>query len=264
MKKLFLCDIDGTIIDGSRNMKEVSSKTIYAMQELVKDNYVFIASGRCKGLLDEGILSLPVNGYILCNGAYCEVKGKEIFAEYFDQKAVESIIDVTLKHEGFYILETLNHMFTNDIKSEMFINFMQGWGQSMEIFKERASLSGKYHVAMMGFDSEEKCLAAENDLQGIVRTLRHNRVKSYDLNINGIDKGIAAKKVMEYLGIDRENSYCFGDGINDLEMLQAVGHPVVMANCDKNLYQYNFEKTLDVVEDGFYDYLVRNDLIKPL
>ena len=264
MKKLFLCDIDGTIIDGARNMKEVSSKTIYAMKELSKDNYVFIASGRCKGLLDEGMLTLPVNGYILCNGAYCEIGGKEIFAQYFDQNAVEKIIEATLKHNGFYILETLNHMFTNDIKSEQFIRFMQGWSQSLELFKERPCLSDKYHVAMIGFDSEEACTLAEKDLYGIVRTLRHNGFKSYDLNINGIDKGVAAKKVMGYLNINKENSYCFGDGINDLEMLQAVGHPVVMENCDKALYKYNFEKTLDVMDDGFYDYLVKHNLIKPL
>ena len=97
MKKLFLCDIDGTIIDGARNMREVSNKTIYAMQELSKDNYVFIASGRCKGLLDEGILSLPVNGYILCNGAYCEIDGKEIFASYFDDQTVREIMNVSIK-----------------------------------------------------------------------------------------------------------------------------------------------------------------------
>ena len=52
MKKLIFCDIDGTIIDGSRNMKELSAKTRYAIGELARDNYVFIASGRCKGLLD--------------------------------------------------------------------------------------------------------------------------------------------------------------------------------------------------------------------
>lgn len=264
MKKLFLCDIDGTIIDGARNMKKVSKKTIYAMKQLSKDNYVFIASGRCKGLLDDGILSLPVNGYILCNGAYCEIDGKEIFAEYFDHNAVKQIMDVTLINNGFYLLETLNHMFTNDLKSEQFIKFMKGWSQSMELFQERPSLSDKYHVAMVGFESEKDCKLMEKQLDGIVKVLRHNGFRSYDININGIDKGVATKKLMEYLNIDKDNTYCFGDGINDLEMLQAVGHPVIMANCDKALYKYNFEQTLDVIEDGFYDYLLRNNLIKPL
>ena len=264
MKKLFLCDIDGTIIDGARNMREVSSKTIYAMKELSKDNYVFIASGRCKGLLDEGILSLPVNGYILCNGAYCEIDGKEIFASYFDDETVRRIMDVALNNDGFYILETLNHMFTNDLNSDKFIKFMDGWSQSVELFKERPSLSNKYHVAMIGFGSEEDCCNAEKELMDSTKVLRHNGFKSYDINIKDIDKGVAANKLMKYLNIDKDNAYCFGDGINDLEMLLAVGHPVVMANCDKALYKYNFEKTLDVMDDGFYDYLVRNNLIKPL
>ena len=69
---------------------------------------------------------------------------------------------------------------------------------------------------------------------------------------------------MEYLGIKREDTYCFGDGINDLEMLQAVGHPVKMANCDEFLKDYDFEVADDVLNDGFYHYLVNNNLIKPL
>ena len=264
MKKLILCDIDGTIIDGSRNMKEISPKTKYAIKELSKDNYVFIASGRCKGLLDQQILDLGANGYILCNGAYAEVEGKEICSSTFDQITVEKIIECSLKNNGFYVLESLHRMFVNDLAAPQFIKFLQGWGKCIEGFESRPILDGKYHIAMIGFSNEDDCLKCEKDLQGYVTLARHNKFMSYDVNINGVNKGCAAEKVMKYLNIDKNNSYCFGDGINDLEMLQAVGHGVMMANADDRLKKYNFEKTDDVLNDGFYRYLVDNKLIKPI
>lgn len=264
MKKLFLLDIDGTILDGSRNMPNVSEKTKYAIKELAKDNYVLIASGRCRGLLDQEIKQLEVNGYVLCNGAYAEVGGKEIYTEYFDDKAVNHIMKVALDNNGFYVLETLNRMFVNDIKAPQFIKFLNGWGKAVEGFENREILGGKYHIAMIGFDKEENCLKAEKQMGDVAILARHNKFKSYDVNIPGINKGVGAKKVMEYLNIDLENSYCFGDGANDLEMLQVVGHPVIMANSDDVLKGHGFEETDDVLDDGFYNYLVAHKLIKPL
>ena len=67
-----------------------------------------------------------------------------------------------------------------------------------------------------------------------------------------------------YLNIPLEDTYAFGDGINDLEMLQSVGHPVIVANSVDGLKHSVFEETDDVLEDGFYNYLVANKLIKAL
>ena len=66
------------------------------------------------------------------------------------------------------------------------------------------------------------------------------------------------------VNIKREDTYCFGDGINDLEMLKAVGHPVIMANADERIKKYGFENTNDVIDNGFYQYLVNNMLIKAI
>ena len=117
---------------------------------------------------------------------------------------------------------------------------------------------------MIGFGEEQDCLNCEKELGQYVPLARHNKFMSYDVNIVGINKGVGAKRVMDYLNIDVKDSYCFGDGINDLEMLQAVGHPVMMANADDRLKKYNFERADDVLNDGFYHYLVDNKLIKPL
>ncbi len=43
-------------------------------------------------------------------------------------------------------------------------------------------------------------------------------------------KGVGIQKVLAYYGLDKSQALAFGDGNNDLEMLEAVGTGVAMAN----------------------------------
>ena len=262
MKKLIFCDIDGTIIDGSRNLNELTQKTRTAIRKLCVDNYVFIASGRCKGLLDKQIIDLHPNGYILCNGAYGEMDEKEIYSLTFDKETVELIKKISLDNGGFYLLESINEIYVENLHNPAFELFMDTWGATLGGFRTDDNVFRDYNIAMIGFTSEEMVLKTQNELGPFTNLGRHHGgFLSFDVNIKGVDKGLGVRKMMEHLGISKEDTYCFGDGINDLEMLQSVGHPVIMANSDERLKTYGFEETDDVLEDGFYRYLIRKGLI---
>ena len=63
MKNLIFLDIDGTILDGSRGMPNISDKTRYAIKQLQQNgDHVLIASGRCKGLLYKQVYDLKPDG----------------------------------------------------------------------------------------------------------------------------------------------------------------------------------------------------------
>ncbi|KAG5474379.1 hypothetical protein LSCM1_03159 [Leishmania martiniquensis] len=51
-----------------------------------------------------------------------------------------------------------------------------------------------------------------------------------DCFAKGINKGVALDKVCRCLGIAHKETVAFGDGMNDMEMLQAAGQAFVMAN----------------------------------
>lgn len=263
MKSIIFCDIDGTILDGSRGMPNISEKTKYAFEELKKDSYVFISSGRCKGLLSEQVKQLKPNGFILCNGAYSEFEGQEIYSLSFTEKVVDKIKEVSLKYNGFYILETLDEMFVDSLESDAFKAFMSGWGVALSGFKQIKS-DDNYHIAMIGFLNYDNYDLVEKELSDYVDLAAHHGFSSFDVNIENINKGYGVKRVLEYLNIPRDNAYCFGDGINDLEMLYEVGHPIIMANADEKIKGLGFDETDDVLDDGLYNYLVSHKLIKPL
>ena len=54
-----------------------------------------------------------------------------------------------------------------------------------------------------------------------------------DINNKNVSKGVAITKLLKYLNIEKENSLCFGDFINDLDMFEACEVKVAMENaCD--------------------------------
>lgn len=61
-----------------------------------------------------------------------------------------------------------------------------------------------------------------------------NGIIRMDIYRKDFKKGTAVKYMYEKLGIDQELIYVFGDGVNDTEMIENVGHGVAMGNaCDE-------------------------------
>ena len=52
------------------------------------------------------------------------------------------------------------------------------------------------------------------------------------------------------LGIDYENTYAFGDGVNDIEMFQLVKHGIAMGNAVQELKNIASDITKSVDDDG--------------
>jgi hydroxymethylpyrimidine pyrophosphatase-like HAD family hydrolase len=51
----------------------------------------------------------------------------------------------------------------------------------------------------------------------------------------GVSKGHALQVVLDRLSLKREQCIAFGDGQNDLELLQTAGHPRLMSNANPRL-----------------------------
>lgn len=57
-------------------------------------------------------------------------------------------------------------------------------------------------------------------------------------------------KALQHLNIPIENSYAFGDGKNDIEMLSTVGCGIAMGNASDEVKKYAHQVTETVHNDG--------------
>ena len=74
-------------------------------------------------------------------------------------------------------------------------------------------------------------------------------------------KGTAIARVLDYYHLTKEEAMAFGDGNNDIEMLQAVGHGVAMQNASVELKSVADDICDDVANDGIYLYCKEHGLI---
>nr|WP_318037445.1 HAD hydrolase family protein [uncultured Faecalibacillus sp.] len=78
---------------------------------------------------------------------------------------------------------------------------------------------------------------------------------SFEICALDTSKASGVQKVLEHLQIDKEHSYAFGDGLNDLEMIRYVGHGIAMENAVDELKEIADEVIGHVDEHGLEEYL---------
>ena len=74
-------------------------------------------------------------------------------------------------------------------------------------------------------------------------------------------KGIGIQRILEHYHLTKAEALAFGDGNNDIEMLQAVGTGVAMENASVQLKAIADDICGHVAEDGIYHYCIRHGLI---
>ena len=75
------------------------------------------------------------------------------------------------------------------------------------------------------------------------------------------DKGQAVKRVCEHMGVAVENTFAFGDSMNDLEMMEAAGFSVCMENGSQELKAIADDICKSVSEDGLYRAFKKHGLL---
>lgn len=264
MKRIIFFDIDGTLIDVPRGLSEPSSLTKYAIKELMDNgNLVFIASGRFKGNIPTVIKDLNPSGYILSNGAYAEYQGSVIYEKGFDSKIFDELAKYCEEHNCLFTGETQEYIYSPKY-SDKFKDYIKKWNLGFVKVTDKKS-DNTFYKCCAFFDNLESAKQFEKEFDGVfdyrAQTADPDRL-SYDINILGTSKGNAVNEVISKLNIDKENTYCFCDGTNDIELVKAVKNSYVVSNGDEGLKKIAYGVIGDAIEDGVYHKLVELGLIK--
>ncbi len=229
-RKIIFFDIDGTIF--CTQIGRVTDKVRECIaQARSRGHLCFIASGRPYSFIAQNIKEIGFDGYVLANGAHIKYQGKDLGMEYLDCQDVRDICRRFSQKNIQYILSTagfsyIDRKFTGLLdfyrKCNIdFENFMYDFDEE-EIFRNTLKVEA-WADTQEGVDYAAGCCTK-------FASEIHEPRQAMEIYSRTVSKATGIQKVLEMFDIPRENSFCFGDGPNDVEMFETVGHGFAMGN----------------------------------
>ncbi len=231
--KLIAVDMDGTFLDTRSDYNRARFATQYA--ELQRRGIKFVvASGNQYYQLKTFFDALdPDIAYVAENGAYVVDKQQEIYCAHMPAEQTAQVlefisgiddIEVTVcGKNGAYMLEKFGEGFFKKMSRYYFrLNRVGSYADVKEpIFKFALEVPVEKLAALM--------VRVDENIGGMVKPVSSGH-GSVDLVIPGNHKANGLKKIQQIYGIEDSDVVAFGDGGNDLEMLQHAGFGFAMQN----------------------------------
>lgn len=257
IKAIFL-DIDGTLTTSNKIITDYTKNVLKKLKE--NGIYAILCSGRANSYVCDLSKRINASEYVISNnGAYVYnyKDDKEIFLSYMDLKKIEKIWCYCEK-EGIEILMNLkDKRYANDKAFSRFAREAIKINSFSEIKNEKIpqivleAKKEEQSIDIKKIIEEEKSIKIANYGKSKRLEDEQKRIEYFfDVNNEGVDKGIAIEKLISFLKIQKDETICFGDSINDYSMFQKCGTSVAMANAKKELKDIADYITLTNDEDG--------------
>lgn len=257
--KIAFFDIDGTLFDPQTG--RISDKTVQTLKALqAKGIKCCICTGRPPASLpDFGELHFDV----MCtfNGSLCYTDDKVIHSSPIDRADIQCVLQNAAALGRPVSIATRNRLAANGYDQDL-ADYYRLAAQELNVTSEFDTLCQEdVYQIMIGCRAE--------DHPSIIQGAKGVKIAvSWDRAVDVIPfssgKGVAIAKILAHFGLDAVQAMAFGDGCNDLEMLQAVGLGVAMGNAAPQLKAVADDVCGAVSEDGIFHYCLEHGLIDKL
>ncbi|CTL29411.1 haloacid dehalogenase-like hydrolase [Streptococcus pneumoniae] len=270
--KLVATDMDGTFLDGNGRFDMDRLKSLLVSYK-EKGIYFAVASGR--GFLSLGKLFAGVRDdiiFIAENGSLVEYQGQDLYEATmsrdfylatFEKLKTSPYVDINklllTGKKGSYVLDTVD---------ETYLKVSQHYNENIQKVASLEDITDDIFKFTTNF-TEETLEAGEawvNDNVPGVKAMTTG-FESIDIVLDYVDKGVAIVELAKKLGITMDQVMAFGDNLNDLHMMQVVGHPVAPENARSEILElaetvigHHKDQSVIAYMEGLYGGLIMADI----
>lgn len=248
-KKFIVFDIDGTLLTTEMKILDSTKQALISLKE--KGHDIGIATGRdyttAKSIVDE----LEIDTYVLCNGSVGYV-GHELAHEViFSKESIVKLIEIATENNDQIVFQTVNGLKRHfEQPGESLIKAYECLGWSLPDYDGMFWSQNPIIQAMLFCKPE--------DLQ--IYTINEFRYVSW--HKFGVDvipregsKATTVLKIAKENGFKPEDIVFFGDGMNDIELIESSGIGVAMGNAETKVKEKANLITDSCDEHGIYNAL---------
>ena len=254
MVKAIFFDIDGTLVSfKTHRMSENLKETLHKLQ--ANGVKLFISSGRSRLVMDN-LDDFPFDGYVAMNGAETTLGGEVIDSHPLPKETAMQVAEIAEREKvpcWVFAEDVAGINCSNDRALEISAltnlrpeNFLD--------LKEVASNHTVYEYSIFFDEEQERRL-----LHPVLKNVGYTRWHPYFMDIvpEGLSKSYGAARILERIGVTREECMAFGDGGNDIPIIEYAGIGVAMGNAADDVKAAADYVTDTVDEDGVVTALQR-------
>lgn len=219
MKKLYIFDLDGTLLNSKNEVTRENKEAIWNCKET--GNYIAYITGRGTIKTRKFIEGLPCDAYACNNGSkiYCEnklIQDNSIEYNY----AMKFLMNECINKNFFVVEEPYKYLNYEDKKIDNINYFKIDIKNLPNNSIDMISIKDREGININGYELLQFKKAGSSELMV-------NSKKATKLN--------ALKAISNYFKISMENIISFGDDYSDIEIFQNSGISVAMGNAIQEL-----------------------------
>ena len=240
--KMIGLDLDGTLLTSDKKLTPYTRAVL--KKALEQGVVVLVSTGRPISAIPKEIIEIPGMKYaVTSNGArVLDIETKEVLHEsMISMETAEQLLKILDGYDAIQEIfidgvsyarsKELEHAydyFLNPSMAEYVLTTRVQVEDVKRILHEKQASVDKVHGMFRNAEDTQAALEELEKIPGVV--IASSIGNNLEMNKKGTDKGKGLLKLGEALGIKKEEIMACGDGMNDLEMLKAVGFAVAMEN----------------------------------
>ena len=256
--KIAFFDVDGTLVDMKK--KVITPAMIETLKHL-KENGIILCMATGRGpYLVPSFPEIDFDVFLSYNASYCYTKDEVIFSNPIPKEDVKAIVENASEIHRPVFLAGVEGGGANGCDKDLadYFAIAKSKVNVLDNFDFEKLMDKKVYQMMVGCYKEEYADILR-DVDGARITAWWTRAA--DITPANGNKGVGVRKILDYYHLDKENAIAFGDGTNDIEMLEAVGTGVAMGNATDDVKAVAGAICGHVAEDGIYHYCKEQGLI---
>lgn len=281
-KKIIFFDVDGTLVDVRPAREYIPESTVKAIQETRKrGNLCFLCTGRSKAEIYPHIIEVGFDGIIGAGGGFVEIGDHMLYHKKVSTEAIHHVVDYFEANQFDYYIESNGGLYASENlvprlewilygdlkndpearrkKEETPSHFIPSLKQGYDLHRDDVNKICFLEKEGIPFEIIKK--EFEEEFNVIHCTVPSFGDDSGELSVIGVSKSSAIETLIHYLGIPKENTYAFGDGLNDADMLEYCQYGIAVGNAKEELKEIADEITDDIAQDGIYHSMKKHGLI---
>ncbi|WP_423188634.1 Cof-type HAD-IIB family hydrolase [Alkalibacterium sp. f15] len=222
---LVFFDLDGTLLNKKSKVDEEVKEALVQLKE--KGAVPFIATGRSPLEIQHVLDDTVIDSFICLNGQYIQYEGEEVYRNVIPKSLVNRLKQMTTEKKL-----PLSLYSTDKIRATRYSETLKyAYNYIHEDPPEIDSAFGeKEEILMMLVLNKDSSL--DHELIDALPELSFYRNTPYSMDTitKGHSKATGIDALLKSIEMENVPLYAFGDGPNDIEMLERADYSVVMDN----------------------------------